>query len=271
MGRFDPEVRSIARWVDVSWRRAMLGNIAPELALGRLAARPCPVGVPGCSTLLLATTSGPLMARNMDFWPPELLSRTSTLLRYRDALGDRFLIAGWPGSIAVASALSVRGRFALATNALPHSGRVDPLGWPVLLAMRRILEDARSFEHALDLVLRSRLAGPVAVILCGCRNDERAVIEKTPARTALRRPHRPGAPLVATNHYCVLPRPSTVPHWFRSSTPRYQRLLELADGLHNPDNDALLASLTDPGVRQTFTAQHMIIRPAEQALYLWAA
>lgn len=271
-GRFDPEIRAIARWVGVSWRRAMLGNVAPELALGRIAARPAPVvGVPGCSTLLLATPSGPVMARNMDFWPPELLARTSTLLRYRDAAGDRFLIAGWPGSVAVTTALSARGGFALATNALPFSGRVNPLGWPVLLCMRRILEDARSFEHALDLVLEARLAGPVAVILCGTRNDQRVVIEKTPARSALRRPDAPDAPLIATNHCLVLPRPRSIPHWFRTSAPRYDRLQELADGVRNPDDAGLLAMLTDPAVRQPFSAQHIIIRPAERTLLLWAA
>lgn len=284
-GRFDAEVRSIAAWAGVSWRRAMLANVAAELALGRLAARPRPAdgssasialdqrhsGLPGCSTMVLATPSGPVLARNMDFWPPEALSRTSVLLRYRDSEGERFVVAGWPGSVAVATGLSRRGGFALATNALPVSGRVNPLGWPVMLAMRRVLEDARSFEHALDLVARARLAGPVAVILCGPRNDERAVIEKIPRGVGVRRPQRDGAPLIATNDCRAVPPPSRIPAWFRTSGPRFDRLAELSDGSADPSDDHLLSMLTDSGVRQAFTAQHVIVRPADGVVRFWAA
>jgi len=284
-GRFDAEVRAIAAWAGVPWRRAMLGNVAAELALGRLAARPRPAdgadpplaldrshtGLPGCSTLALATPSGPVLARNLDFWPPEVLSRTSAVVRYRDAAGERFTVAAWPGSVAVATGLSHRGGFALATNAVPVGGRVNPLGWPVLLAMRGVLEDARSFEQALDMVVRARLAGPVAVILCGTRNEQRAVVERIPGRAGVRRPERDGAPLVATNDCRAVPPPARIPAWFRTSGPRFERLAALADGSVDPDDDRLLGMLTDPGVRQSFTAQHAIIRPGHGVVRMWAA
>ena len=54
-GRFHKEAVALARALGVDWRTIMLGNIAYDLVLAM-----------GCSTIALATPSGPLLARNMD-------------------------------------------------------------------------------------------------------------------------------------------------------------------------------------------------------------
>ena len=85
--RFHEEARAIARAVGVSWRDVMLAAVSYDLVLATI----------GCSTVLLATTSGPVLARNMDWWPEDLLARASAVVHYHEDGRAVFSHAGWPG------------------------------------------------------------------------------------------------------------------------------------------------------------------------------
>src|SRR5262245_49962634 len=58
-GRFHDEASAIAAHVGANWRDVVLANISYDLVVSRL----------GCSTVALATKDGPVVARNMDWWP----------------------------------------------------------------------------------------------------------------------------------------------------------------------------------------------------------
>ncbi|MFM9960453.1 MAG: hypothetical protein ACKV2Q_04425 [Planctomycetaceae bacterium] len=58
-----------------------------------------------------------------------------------------FANAGWPGAVGIVSGLSARG-FAVALNAV--GGGSDMLGYPVLLHLRRVIEEAPDFDGAVD-------------------------------------------------------------------------------------------------------------------------
>jgi len=261
--RFHADTQALADLVARDWRSVILANISYDLAMLTV----------GCSTIALPTSDGPVLARNMDWFPEVILARTSYLLRFQQRGELEFVIAGWPGSIGVVTGLSARG-FAVALNAAFHaSDGTDKLGYPVLLFLRRILEEARDFDHAVRMLTRQRLASPGLFTLVGSRNDQRVVIERTPRRHALRRPVD-GGPLFATNHYRQIddrlePCQNSLPE---SSCPRYEAL-ERRFAAHAPDgaldDDALLRTLTDPEVIQEITAQHIVMRPRDKTAGMW--
>jgi hypothetical protein len=247
-GRFQAETIQLARHVGVDWRDVLLANISYDLVVAR----------PACSTVALATPQGPLLARNLDWPPPDLLAQASYLVRYSRAGRLVIATAGWPGAVGVVTGLSARG-FALALNAVGSTEKVCWTGYPVLLYLRCVLEDARDFEDALRLLCNQDLPAPALFSLVGSHNEQRVVIERTPTRHAVRWPQG-DEPLLATNSYLLLQEFAEWP----AACPRYDALTRFfasqpASGAL-PDA-ALLYALSDPAVMQDITAQHVLLRP----------
>jgi hypothetical protein len=252
--RFQAEAVTLAGQVGVGWREIMLANLSYDLVLARM----------GCSTVALPTPSGPVLARNMDWWPEDVLAQTSYLIRCSQHGQLRFANAGWPGAIGVVSGLSGRG-FALVLNAVTCPEGIRKTGYPVLLHLRRVLEDAQDFDDALHMLTDQTLAAPALVTLVGIRNDQRVVVERTPTRHAHRRPHG-DEPLLATNDYRLLSHSEQhgVTGLYETTCSRYDALCRFFAG-HRADREvedaALLYALSDSEVIQGITAQHIILRP----------
>ena len=259
--RFHGEAVSLARAGKHDWRDIMLANVAYDLILATF----------GCSTVALPTPSGPVVARNMDFWPEDLLARASYLLRVTRKGEPVFTSAGWPGAIGVVTGLSARG-FAIVLNAVLCPERFRSTGYPVLLHIRRVIEDARDFDDALRMLSQQTLATSALFTLVGSRNEQRVVIERTPTRHALRWADG-DQPLLTTNDYRMLHPPKTHggAEIYETTCSRYDALCRFFAG-HRPDEEvddsALLYILTDPSVIQEITAQHIILRPRQQTVRL---
>lgn len=252
--RFHDEAEAIAGQVGANWRDVILANISYDLVVARL----------GCSTVALPTRDGPVLARNMDWWPENLLAQASYLIRYTEGGEPRFANAGWPGAVGVVTGLSHRG-FAFALNAVSCPEAANKLGYPVLLALRKVLEDARDFDDALEQLANEPLAAPALITLVGTQNDQRVVIERTPTRQAQRWPQGDQS-LVATNHYRLLfkPEASSELELYRTTCSRYEslsRYFRKATADRTVDDKELLYVLSDPSVIQGITAQHIILRP----------
>jgi isopenicillin-N N-acyltransferase like protein len=260
--RFGREFRAAARLIDGDPRDIALANISYDLVVGAL----------GCSTVVLPTPDGPVVARNMDWWPEEPLARASYLIRCVEGDSWRFSSAGFPGAVGVVTGLSSRG-FAVILNAVTTPDPVCKTGYPVLLHLRRVMEDAADFADALAMLSKQRLTTPALFTLAGSKNDQRVVIERAPRRHALRW-GRLGEPLITTNNYQLLDvPPADRDEWdlSRTSCGRYGRLGELTArrGDAPPTDDELLYWLTDEQVRQEITAQHVLIRPARGEMKLF--
>lgn len=260
--RFRAEAIAMGKRVGVDWRDITLANLSYELVVGMFA----------CSTIVLPTATGPVLARNMDFWPEKWLARASTLIRHRRQGKLAFANAGWPGAIGVVSGLSARG-FAVVLNAVGDFGGINKLGYPVLLHLRRVLEDADSFDSAVDWLASEKLAAGALFTVAGTENHQRVVVERTPTRSVLRRPVG-DQPLVTTNDYRMLGKsPAHAEHeLLATSCSRFDCLWRQFQA-HLPSDSVedarLLYALTDPSVRQSITAQHMIFRPREQSVRLF--
>jgi hypothetical protein len=237
------EVERCAREVGVAPVELALANLCYDLSMGLL----------GCSTLVLAGPDGPVVARNMDWVPEGLLARASCVTELPHGLSAAFV-----GAVGVVTGLSRRG-FAVVLNAVP--GPLHPAGYPVLLFLRHLLDEARSFEQAVRLASHTPLASSALLTLAGTDNRQRVCVERSP--TEHRQRWAEGdRPLVVTNHYRRLAAPD--------ACPRYDHLERHAPRLPAaPGEDDLLALLTHPDVRQSITAQHVLARPSAGSLRLF--
>ncbi|HKB05717.1 MAG TPA: C45 family autoproteolytic acyltransferase/hydrolase [Gemmataceae bacterium] len=260
--RFGAEFRAAARLIDGDPRDIALANISYDLVVGAL----------GCSTVAVPTPDGPVIARNMDWWPEEPLARASYVIRCTEGDDWRFSSAGFPGAVGVVTGLSSRG-FAVILNAVTTTDPVCKTGYPVLLHLRRVMEDAADFDDALAMLSRQKLTTPALFTLVGSKNDQRVVVERAPKRHALLW-GRMTEPLITTNNYHLLDLPpSERDDWelSRTSCGRYGRLCELTArrGNGTPTDDELLYWLQDEQVRQEITAQHVLIRSARGEMKLF--
>ena len=260
--RFGREFKAAAKAIDGNPKDIALANLSYDLVVGAL----------GCSTVVLPTADGPVVARNMDWWPEGPLARASYVIRCVDGDAWRFSSGGFPGAVGVVTGLSSRG-FAIVLNAVTTTDPVCKTGYPVLLHLRRVMDDAADFADALAMLSKQRLTTPALFTLAGTKNDQRVVIERAPRRYALRW-GRAGEPLVTTNDYRLLDTGKENDEWDlgRSSCGRYDRLCGLA--LRRPSGPAprdeeLLFWLSDPEVRQEITAQHVLMRVAAGEMKLF--
>ncbi len=260
--RFHREACALARVTGDDWRSVILANIAYDLVLSTY----------GCSTVALATPDGPVVARNMDWWPEDVLARTSYLIRARRGGELAFANAGWPGAIGAVSALSARG-FAVVLNAVTCSEGINRTGYPVLLHIRRVIEDAAGFDEAVRMLSDARLAASCLLTVVGTTNEQRVIIERTP-RLAVHRRADGNRPLMATNHYRALESEISAERSDAGSgaCPRYEALIGRFGGaaeLTDYTDEELLTVLTDPAVIQEITAQHVIVRPSRGEIRLF--
>lgn len=260
--RFDEEMQAFARAIGVETESVVAANLSYDLLLAQI----------GCSTMALATPEGPVLARNMDWFPENLLAQASCLVKYHRRGEPAFAAAGWAGATGLVTGMSAKG-FAVALNAVLSPEGSYSTGYPVLLHLRRVVEDAADFRQAREMLTYRRLASPALFTLVGRTNDERLVIERSPKTHAVRKP-RGDKPLVATNDYRLLFRPaeSSVSELTRTTCHRYDALCSMLPSgkpvRDYPDGE-LLYLLTDARVMQSITAQHVIARPAQGRLRLF--
>ena len=219
----------VAHVVGVEPLELFAGNLCYDLVLG---------SAMGCSTMALPTAEGPMLARNMDWFPADKIARASCLVA--EEYGTN---AGFLGMIGVVTAQS-RDGFALALNA--NYGGSDLEGYPVLLFLRDVLDSARTYDEALTRIRHERLMSGCIITLVGTANHQRAIVERTPRDSALRTA-RDDEPLLATNHYRALSRPE--------SCGRYDHLAA------NAGKTAPMEILTHADVLQSITAQHILFQP----------
>ncbi len=263
MGIFRREALQIANVVGADPSLVFIANLIYDFIVSQM----------GCSTIALATPDGPILARNMDFFPQELLARSSRVVKYTRRGVVQFTQAGWPGAIGTVSGLSERG-FAVVLNAVASKEGMNRLGYPVLLHLRRVVEQAQDFDQALRWLSEARLMMSALFTLVGSDNQQRVVIERTPTQHQLRWPVL-DEPLVTTNDYRLLGKcqaARTGDQLASTSCSRFEALSGFFEN-HNSqqtiEDAQLLYALTDPSVIQNITAQHMIFRPRQRTVRLF--
>jgi isopenicillin-N N-acyltransferase like protein len=158
----------------------------------------------GCSTLIIepakSATGGPLFGRNFDFPPFGVLDRYSVVFVVKPTGKRPFASVSYPGLMGVLSGINDAG-LCVATLDVYESGdgssRFDPLGVPLTLVFRQILEECSTVDEA--EVLLKKTHATTHANLAVCDRDTSSVFEITSKQVARR--NAKNATLPCTNHF----------------------------------------------------------------------
>lgn len=216
----------------------------------------------GCSAVAVDTPRGPLHGRNLDwFAPDDALAAETLVCDFVNAPAGPFTSVGWPGFIGVLSGCAP-GRFSITLNAASSADPPVP-SLPVALLLRQVFAMERSFAGAVARLAQAPLGTDCLILVAGTRPGEMAVIERTPARHAVRRPV--GGAIRVTNDYVALAsgaRAAPDSDIHSTSCSRYQRLGELLAGGLPAEAAAMRRLLADGGVQMPITVQRMVFAAA---------
>lgn len=216
-----------------------------------------------CSSLIVqarrSATGGPMLGRNLDFETLGYLQQYSLVTVYHPKGKHALASVGLPGLVGVLSGINDVG-LSLTTHDVTSSAdgspRFDPLGTPLTLCFRRILEECTTVKEA-EKLLRS-VKPTTYMNLAVCDRKQAAVLEITPKTVAARYPEE--GVLACTNHF----RTGKLATW--TDCRRYQVLAKSGQmeklGL---DDVAKQLHAVNQG-RLTF--QTMIFEPAAPRLHL---
>ena len=217
----------------------------------------------GCTAFAVDTESGPLHARNLDWWTENgLLSRYTQVANYMRGGRCLYRVVGWPGFAGALSGVAP-GRFSVTLNAVSSP---DPpaLAQPVTFLLRTVLESAADFDDGVERLARTPIMCDCLLLVTGTRPGEMVVIERTPTRHALRFA-RDGF-LVVTNDYRKLDAPEEsegMDVLLQTACGRFDRATALLMQ-HRPQSaEECFAILRDPQIQMSITVQQMVFSPAE--------
>jgi predicted choloylglycine hydrolase len=251
------EVDAVAEMLNVSPEEALIGSLyydAVKVAFG-------------CSAFAVDTDEGPLHARNLD-WATEdnLLSRATLIVNYRRGNAPPLVrVVGWPGFIGALSGMAP-GRFTATLNAV-FSEEPPALAAPISLLLRSVLEKARTYAEAVDILRATPIVCDCLLLVTGTQAGEMVVIERTPTRAALRHP-RNGF-IAVTNHYCQLDKPSNVltdGEILEDTCTRFERIKTLFKKSKPQTAAKCFAVLADAQVQTEITVQQMVMSAAQGTL-----
>ncbi len=277
----------------VPYDDVLLVNLAYECSMVAIA------GLPGLQDLFLAAVSagfpakawgcsslaaeldlagcrpmGSIHGRNLDWPDPNHLLRDSTITRKEGGPTPYFTV-GFPGQAGVLTG-SATGRFSVSLNMV----YTDKVGWgqaPVFL-LRQVLDECKTFEHALRRLCRTRLVvGCLFMLVDGSPKagvNRMVVIERTPDRYFIRRPKEywPGnvMAVICTNDYLgIKPKDAGVTQTGgelqQTSCSRYKAMEEAVT--KNDDclcDDGLIEIMTRDDVKLSCTIHTVVMNPLFQ-------
>jgi acid ceramidase len=215
----------------------------------------------GCTAFAVNDGDAVLHARNLDWWTENAaLSKYTAACRFIGGAAGEFTTIGWPGFVGAFSGIAP-GRFAVTLNAVLSLEPAQPAP-PVVLLLRTVLEEARSFDAASAILSKAVLPCDCLLLLTGTRPGEMVVIERTPTRHALRAAQ--GGCVAVTNDYQRLNANAgeVTSELLATSCGRYQRVDAMCHKQLPQSPDACFAYLSDPNVQMQITVQQMVFRAA---------
>lgn len=222
VGRFSrwAQADSAAAWLrgmctacPLAWQESIqVARIIKADPMGVFAANVCYDAATDCCACTAFSTEledVPLHAHCLDWEESgDVLAEHAAIVTFVDDTGKTlFISAGWPGFLGTLIG-AAPSRFAISLNAVWSTEDSEPRE-PVGFLLRRTLAATFTFHEAVSALAESPLTCDCILLVTGTRKGEAAVIERTPTRSAIRRPS--SGLLLATNHYCLLDAGSNEP------------------------------------------------------------
>ena len=246
----------------------LIGRPADEVLLANLyydAFR----SVLGCTAFALDTPSGPIHARNLDWWTERNMLADYTVVAELSggSCPTPYKIVTWPGAIGVFSAVA-EARFAITLNAV-ISTEPPQFAESITLLLRRIFDTAPDYVTAVKLAAETALAADCLLLITGTRPGEMAVVERTSTTSAVRGPQ--DGFIVVTNDYRRLNAehsPHAGDQLHETACLRFDRASALVGQSDTRPRDAAacFAVLQDEQVKMGITVQHMVMQASSAML-----
>ncbi len=222
----------------------------------------------GCSSLApdptRSATGGPLLGRNMDFFPLGYLHEYGLVTVYAPDGCRRFAAVGFPGSVGCFSGMNDAGLAVVSHEVYGAAGRgYDARGVPFAAALRRVLETCATVGEAEAFFRAHRRTTWVSLVVCD--REGPAVLEVGPEAVVRRDP--PAGVSVCTNHFVGPGLASPVPP-DTFGTVRRHRLLERVVAAGGRLGVADLFATLHAANLGPFTIQTMVFEPARLRLHL---
>jgi len=151
---YQPELEAIARGIGMQPRLLATANLVVDHRCSVLVYRD-PANGPQAQPLLLA--------RNMDYAPPEILGPTTLVTIYRGHDCHAFASVGWPGFCGVVSGMNDAG--VCVCLLLNEQGVQHRAGEPICFRLREMLEQSKTVEGAVRLFAASPVASTHYVVV----------------------------------------------------------------------------------------------------------
>jgi acid ceramidase len=148
------------------------------------------------------------------------------------------------------------GKFSITLNAVSSTEKPN-LAPPVTFLIREVLENADSFQEALQLLSETEIASDCLLMLVGANMGEQVVIERTPRKFALR--YSEENHLVVTNDYRQFNNDTKTGDVLQqTSCGRFDRASELIAECQPQTAAECLSILSDANVKMGITVQQMV-------------
>lgn len=287
-GSIKKRIKRTAKDAGVPYDDVALMNLSYELSMAYLAGIPSmtdlyaalkdsrfPAEKWGCSCLGVVEEdrdirTGPLHGRNLDWPDPGHLLRDNTEVIKEEGITPYYTV-GFPGQAGVLTG-SADHRFSISMNAV-YTDKVGMGQAPVYL-MREVLEKAKDFTQAVDMLSKTRLlVGALFMVVDGTMDAEKpsmVVVERTPDKYLVRsgQTYQSGnVGVICTNDYFgIKPKDAgTVPTGSElqitscGRSAALEKELEETEGLF--EEDTLLRAMKRNDVQLSCTIHTVIMDP----------
>ena len=219
---FIEEMRGIARGAGVPYEDILMGHTFLEA-----------VQAASCSCYAAygrATRNGRLVfGRNLDFMSMGVAHRCQVVAFHKPEDGIPFVSVAWPGWCGTLTAVNLEGLCVGPLNVPRIVRGEDMIGQPYVILFRRMVQEARTCDEAVELLRTSRRTFSNNVLIAQTQPHPRAVVaEYTAKEIAVREPRDGNDFIAATNHFRKLGREAEWPD--EQGFSRYPKIVRALGG-----------------------------------------
>jgi hypothetical protein len=139
-----------------------------------------------------------LIGRNFDFYVGDEFAENKLINFIKPSKGYKLMMISWAGMIGTVSGMNEKGltvTINAAKSEMPTSAAT-----PISLVAREILQYAKNIDEAFAIAKKRKTFVSESILIGSLLDNETAIIEKTPSRTALYDPEYTNS-IICSNHY----------------------------------------------------------------------